>query len=138
MKIEHLRVDERGRRATAMLIAPDGGGGTMRTPVAGRLHPVVDVPVLRGPVMPGQAITEADLEWSSMRADRLRRDMITDARWLLGMTPRRAVTPGEPVNIRHPPERHVVEKQTRFTLELRAGSLVLTARRQALDAGPPG
>src|SRR3546814_20575530 len=116
MKIEHLRVDERGRRATAMLIAPDGGGGTMRTPVAGRLHPVVDVPVLRGPVMPGQAITEADLEWSSMRADRLRRDMITDARWLIGMTPRRAVTPGEPVNMRDLQERLEVEKNSMVTI----------------------
>src|SRR3546814_3624083 len=80
----------------------------------------------------------ADLEWSSMRADRLRRDRITDACWLIGMTPRRAVTPGEPVNMRDLQERIVVEKNSMVTIVLRSGSLMLTARGKALDDGAEG
>src|SRR3546814_13679708 len=80
----------------------------------------------------------ADLEWSSMRADRLRRDMITDACWLIGMTPRRAVTPGEPVNMRDLQERIVVEKNSMVTIVLRSGSLMLPARGKALDDGAAG
>src|SRR3546814_5584662 len=57
--------------------------------------------------------------------------MITDARWLIGMTPRRAVTPGEPVNMRDLQERIVVEKNSMVTIVLRSGSLMLTARGKA-------
>ncbi|MFN4089507.1 MAG: flagellar basal body P-ring formation chaperone FlgA [Alphaproteobacteria bacterium] len=136
--IENLRVDARGRRVTATLMAPDGDGGTMRVPVGGRLHPVLDVPVLRAPIMPGQAITEADLEWASLRADRVRRDVVTDARWMIGMTPRRALTPGAPIAMRDLQERIVVARNSTVTIVLRAGAMTLTARGRALDAGAQG
>ena len=138
MEIENLRVDPRGRRASATLLTPNGEGGVSRTQVSARLYPVVDVPVLRGPVMPGQAIGENDLEWASVRADRLRRDMITDARWMVGMTPRRAITPGMPVAMRDLQERIVVQKNSMVTIMLRSGSLMLTARGKALEDGAQG
>jgi flagella basal body P-ring formation protein FlgA len=138
IEIENLRDDARGRRATATLLAPNGDGGMNRVPVTARLFPVVDVPVLRGPVMPGQAIGESDLDWASVRADRLRRDMITDARWMIGMTPRRAITPGLPVAVRDLQERIVVQKNSMVTIVLRSGSLTLTARGKALEDGALG
>jgi len=88
--------------------------------------------------MPGQAIGENDLEWASVRADRLRRDMITDARWMLGMTPRRAIMPGMPVAMRDLQERIVVQKNSMVTIVLRSGALMLTARGKALEDGAEG
>ncbi len=138
IEVENLRVDERDRRATATLVAPTGDGGSSRLQVTVRLHPVVDVPVLRAAVMPGQAIAATDLEWSSVRADRLRRDAVTDPTWLIGMTPRRSILPGAPVSSRDVQERLIVSKNSMVTIVLRSGALMLTARGKALDDGAEG
>lgn len=138
IRFEDVRIDERGQRAVATLLAPTGDGREHRIALSGRLHPVLSVPVLARPVMPGEQIGEDDLDWVSMRASRLRRGMVTDQRHLVGRTVRRPVTPGAPLNLRDIQDRVVVGKGSLVTVLLRSPHMQLTTRGKALEDGAEG
>lgn len=138
ISVEDLRVDTRNRRVSAMLAAPDGRQGIARQQVSGRLFEVVDIPVLGQPVMPGEVVTAADLDWTTVRTDRLRRGTVTDLRRIVGLTPRRPITPGAPIFQRDLEERIVVGKGAMVTIVYRTPNMTLSTVGRALDAGADG
>lgn len=136
--VESLQVDIANRRVSAWVVAPDGQKGVVRTEVSGRLFDVTDVPVLRHSVMPGEIITDADVEWTTVRTDRIRRGAVTDLRRIVGLTPRRPLTPGTTLSQRDLEERIVVEKGALVTIVYRTPNMTLSTLGRALDDGADG
>ncbi|MCW5724099.1 MAG: flagellar basal body P-ring formation protein FlgA [Maricaulaceae bacterium] len=118
------------------LIATHDGAEPVR--IAARAHATADVPVLARPVAAGETITDADIDWVPMRADRLRADAVMDADRIAGRAARRALRAGEPLRAYDLREPVVVSRGEVVNLVFRSGSLTLTARARALQDGGAG
>ena len=96
---------------------------------------MIEVPVLRRRMVPGEVIREADIVWQEVRADRISRNVVLDSINLLGKSPRRPVRAERPVRGNELREPVLVAKNSLVTIRLQTARMVLTARGRALEQG---
>ena len=125
-------------RFTAHLVAPAEGTPLARATISGRAVEMVDVPVLRRRMLPGAVIRERDIEWRSVRADRLSRNVVRDQVNLVGKSPRRPIRASEPVRGSELREPILVPKNSLVTIRLQTERMVLTVRGRAMEPGAQG
>jgi flagella basal body P-ring formation protein FlgA len=138
VEVRQLDYDQTAGRFTAVLIVGAGHRAALRVIASGRIHPTVDVPVLRRVIGPGEVIRPADLEWASVREDRLRRDVVTDPNRLLGTTPRNRLRAGEPVREGETRPPVLVARNAQVAIVLEHGPMRLTVLGRALEDGARG
>ena len=138
LAVSSLTHDPTTGRFSALVVAPAEGRPLAKATVTGRAVEMTEIPVLRRRLRPGEVIREDDIEWISVRRDRLGRNMITEAASLLGMSPRRPIRAGETVRSGELLEPILVEKNSLVTVRLETGRLVLTAQGQAMESGAMG
>ncbi len=132
-EISQIDYSSRTGMFQAELTAYDGA-----TPIrlSGRAYATLDVPVLAHPVPAGQVIGHSDIDWISVRADRVRADAMMDPDAMAGLAARRALRPGEPVRAYDLQAPVVVARGETVNLVFSVPGLRLTARGRALeDAG---
>ena len=125
-------------RFTAHLVAPAEGTPLARITISGRATKMIEVPVLRRRMVPGDVIRESDITWQDVRADRLSRNVVLDPVNLVGMSPRRPVRAEKPLlgnDLRQP---ILVAKNSLVTIRLETERMVMTARGRALEQGANG
>ncbi|NIT68635.1 MAG: flagellar basal body P-ring formation protein FlgA [Gemmatimonadetes bacterium] len=125
-------------RFTAHLVAPAQGTSLARATVTGRAVEMVDVPVLRRRVEPGEVVRERDVEWLTRRTDRLARNAVLEASTLFGKSPRRPIRAGEVVLASELREPILVRKGSLVTIRLRTARMILTAQGRAMEPGAKG
>ena len=125
-------------RFMAHLVAPAEGTPLARATISGRAVEMVDVPVLRRRMLPGAVIRERDIEWRSVRADRLSRNVVRDQVNLVGKSPRRPIRASEPVRGSELREPILVPKNSLVTIRLQTERMVLTVRGRAMEPGAQG
>lgn len=133
LAVELVDFDRDSRRFVAQV---EAGGEKSR--LTGRAFQVFDVPMLARPVAAGEVIGQADLEWQSVRADRLDRNAVTAAAQLVGMTPTRGLKAGRAVKAGEVRAPQLVAKGALVTMSVSAPGLTLTATGRALDDGADG
>ncbi len=141
IQVRDLWIDSESDRFTARLAIPSGDRGdrpAVAAKVSGRVFEVTEVPVLRRPVARGEVVTEADIEWSEVRADLVKRDTVTEAKQILGMTPRRRAPAKMPLKSGDFGPPVVVEKGNIVTMVLETPTMVLTAQGRAAEDGAKG
>ena len=106
--------------------------GAEPTTVSGRAWATVDVPVLARPLRAGDVITEADIDWSPQRADRLRADAVTDPDNIIGLAARRSLRPGEPLRGYDLERPTAIERGEIVTLVLSRGGMQLSVQARSL------
>ncbi|MEE2526189.1 flagellar basal body P-ring formation chaperone FlgA [Hyphobacterium sp. HN65] len=117
----------------AELIAYEGAAPIR---INGRAYATIEVPVLTRAIPAGHVISDGDLDWQSVRADRLRADAITSPDMMIGQEARRALRPGEAVRGYDLQSPVVVHRGDIVSLVFNVPGLTLTARARALeDAG---
>ncbi len=136
--VETLSYDPRSRRFSALLRAPANDPTAPRVRISGRAFPVVELPVLRRRVPPGEVISADDVKWLQMRASKARRGIITEAAALIGKTPRRELAPGRPIRANEVQRLVLVAKGATVTMSLATARLRLSALGRALEAGAEG
>ena len=99
---------------------------------------VIEVPVLLHRVRPAEIITAADIGWIEVANDRRTNDIVLALDELIGMSPRRAITPSEPVRLMDLQPPTLVARGTYVTMTLQSGPILMTARGRALDDGAAG
>ncbi len=125
-------------RFTAHLVAPAEGTPLARVTISGRAIELIEVPVLRRRMMPGEVIGEGDITWQDARADRISRNVVLDPVNLVGKSPRRPIRAEKPVlgsELRQP---LLVSRNSLVTIRLQTARMVLTARGRAMEAGARG
>lgn len=137
-RFEQVRIDERARTVSALVAVPEAGDGMRMVAVSAKLHPMVDMPVLRSPVMPGSMIEQGDIEWVPVRASSINQPVATDVKALVGLMPKRPIVPGEPIKLRDLERRMLVQRGATVTLLLRSATMQLTTQAKALDDGAEG
>jgi flagella basal body P-ring formation protein FlgA len=125
-------------RFTAHLIAPAEGTPLARITVSGRAIELIEVPVLRKRMMPGEVIRETDIAWQDVRADRIARNVVLDPINLVGMSPRRPVRAEKPVLSSELRQPVLVPKNSLVTIRLQTARMVLTTRGRAMEQGAKG
>jgi flagellar basal body P-ring formation protein FlgA len=138
LAVSGLNYDPTSGRFTAVLVAPASGTPLANATISGRVVTMTEVPVLRRRVEPGEVIHADDVEWSSVRTDRIGRDVIVDTANLIGMSPRRPVRPGDTIlasDLRAPV---VVAKNSLITIRLDTARMSLSAQGRALEPGSTG
>ena len=112
-------------------VRPYDGAETVR--VSGRAYQTQDIPVLGRVIPAGQEITSGDIEWISVRADRIRPDAVLDPEAIIGRESRRALRPGEPLRSYDLQMPVVISRGETVTLVFDAPGIQLTVRARALE-----
>ena len=136
--VEDVAYEPRTRRFIAIVAAPADDPAARRIRVTGRVHRVIDVPVLTRRVLAGEVIRERDVKRISMRSDRLHRDTIQDPGALIGKSPRRGLRAGVPVRVSDVRLPVLVPRRSLVTITYRVRSMTLTAQGRALEDGGAG
>jgi flagella basal body P-ring formation protein FlgA len=125
-------------RFTAHLIAPAEGTPLARLTISGRAIEMIEIPVLRRRMLPGEVIRAGDITWQDTRADRISRNVVLDPINLVGKSPRRPIRAESPVlggELRQPV---LVSRNSLVTIRLQTARMVLTARGRAMEPGAKG
>ena len=125
-------------RFNAALSAPSKDVPKERVRVNGRMHKLIDVPVLRDTIRKGTRITKSDVRVISLRDDRISHDVIVNPHNVIGMTPRRMVKAGELIKAEEITTPKLVERGQSVTMIYENGGLNLTALGRALENGSKG
>jgi flagella basal body P-ring formation protein FlgA len=130
-----LNHDPRSGRFTAHLVAPAEGTPLVRLTISGRAIELIEVPVLRRRMLPGEVIREDDVVWQDARADRISRNVVLDPVNLVGKSPRRPVRAEKPILSSELRQPVLVPRNSLVTIRLQTARMVLTARGRALEQG---
>jgi flagella basal body P-ring formation protein FlgA len=136
--ISSLAYDPASGRFSAALVAPAMGEPEATRTVAGRAYALVEVPVLSHRMAPGESVTEADLTWITMPADRIGSTVVVDAEDLLGKTPRRPIRAETPVRLTDLAVAVAVAKGSLVTIAFETPNMHLTTQGRAMQNGALG
>ena len=135
--VQSLDIDERGGRFSAVVAAP-ADAPTTRLTVQGRLFETIDVPVLSRRLNAGEVIAAADLEWTPVRAEQVNRNVLTDAKRLIGQEVRRGMAPGQSVRLGDIRAPVLVAKGSIVTMHLQTPKMRLSSKGRALEDASMG
>ncbi|WP_374377200.1 flagellar basal body P-ring formation chaperone FlgA [Dongia sp.] len=131
--VHNLQYDPTTQRFAAMLVVPADGPTLQQRPVSGTIYETIDIPVFSHAMGAGITVQDADLQWISVRTDRLIGNVITDARQLVGMTTKRPLRTGQMLRGTDLVMTPAVRKNTLVTLALQSGPMNLTVTGKALE-----
>lgn len=135
--VEGVTFNPANGRFAAMVVTDGADGQALRTPVTGRAQPLTEVPTLSRRVRPGEVITADDIAYMDMRGSAFA-DAITDAKDLIGRTPRRPLLPNTVLRSRDVVVPQLVAKGAPVTVTLETPVLSLAIQGRALEAGGAG
>jgi flagella basal body P-ring formation protein FlgA len=125
-------------RFSATLAAPADGPAAARVAVSGRATIMVEVPVLAARLRSGHVIGAEDVSMVEMDGSRIDDSMALSGDELIGMSPRRTLSPGAPVRLDDLQPPTVIARSERVTMRVRHGALTVNARGRALEDGAVG
>lgn len=138
VEIASLKLSPDLNHFEATLAAPSAKTPLQTIDITGKIEQLIEVPVLNAAMQNGDIIDENDLEFINMRSDQLNHDTVVNADDLLGMTPRRLLTPGKVIKAGEVQPPQIVGRGELVTMVFTSGSLTLTAQGKALENGAKG
>ncbi|MCW8951152.1 MAG: flagellar basal body P-ring formation chaperone FlgA [Rhodospirillales bacterium] len=138
ISIEELHYDETSRRFMAIVAAPANDPEATRLRVSGTVHRVMEVPVLDRHLRAGDIISEEDLRWVELRADKVSRGLVTSADDLIGMAVTRQIRIGQPIIANQVQQPVLVPRRSLVTVVLQTPSMMMTVQGQAKEDGAEG
>lgn len=135
LRLARWSYDPANGRFLAQLVAPAEGAAAARLTVNGRAVNMIEVPVPARRLGKDEIITDADIAWLRLRADRLGRNVVSDASTLIGQSPRRTLREGQPIRANDLRQPLVITKNSLVTIRLETDRMVLTAQGRALQDG---
>ena len=136
--VKHLQFDDYGGRFSATLVAPDDRPGAVIVPIAGRIHELINVPVLTRRLRPGEMVDKDDVQTQLVRAEFVGPNVITSPAQIIGKSARRSLFSGKPLNTSDVKEPRLVTRGSTVTMTYRTKNLVITAHGKARENGTAG
>jgi flagella basal body P-ring formation protein FlgA len=133
LSVQDLRFDPASQRFAAQLVVPATGPTAVSRLVAGTVYETIQLPVLAHPVAPGDVIQLADLDWLSVRLDRVAPNAATDPKQLVGMTARRPLRSGQMLRLSDVTMAAAIKRGSMITLMVVTENMTLTAQGRALE-----
>ncbi len=136
--MDTIDVDMALGRFDGTLVAPSAENPVQRLRVRGKIEPTTHVPILSHTVRNGTIITANNIETVEIPTKSLSSQVIIDANALLGSTPRRMISAGQPIKVNDIQAPQVVERGEIVTMIFKRGPLQLTAQGKAMENGAKG
>lgn len=131
-------LNQKSGKFSAKLSVPVGDG-TFSTPVIhGRTHAISYVPALNKTINRGRQITDQDIAWVAMPTLRIGRNIIRTKEQIIGMTPRRGITPSTPLRLSDLERPEIVSRGKMVRIVFKSGKISLTAMGKAIEGGGRG
>jgi flagella basal body P-ring formation protein FlgA len=138
VRVEGARYDERTGRFAAALVVPKGANASDRQHLTGRIHEMVQVPVLTRRINRGDVISRGDIDMVELKQDGVPRDAVLDPDGIVGKTPRRLIGAGMPMRPADLQAPVILSKGSLVTLVVRTDRMLITARGKALEDAADG
>ena len=136
--VRHLQYDKQSGRFSATLVAPDGRPGSAVVQIAGRVHELIEVPVLTRRIRAGDIIGKDDVSLQLLRADVVGQNVLTSLDHLIGKSARHSLLNGRPLNASDVRDPQLVGRGNIVTMTYRTDNLVITAHGKARENGTAG
>jgi len=134
--VSDLDYDQRTSHFNASIVVTGTDGAPIA--VSGRIEPMVAIPVLVRHFMPGEIISERDIEWRRVPAKHATTTVVASPDRLVGNTPRRPITAGRHIRFTDIVPDYLVQKGDLVSIMVQTGNMTLTVRGQALERGAKG
>lgn len=138
VEVSSLDVKSPDNGFEATLAAPSTDNPLATAKISGRIVRMATVPVLRTGLNNGTIIGERDIDFIDIPEKSLNGDIILKKEDLMGMTPRRVVLSGQPVQFNDIESPRMVSRGDIVTMIFNEGTLQLTAQGKALENGARG
>ncbi len=138
IEAQSISYDSLNKRFSARVVAPDDRPGAVRTTITGYAYPVIDIPTLSRRMNRDEIIHDRDIEWKTVRAVSVDTQTITDIESLVGLSPRRPITPDRAVKENEVQAPILVTRGKPVTIALTTPTMQLTAMGKALQNGASG
>ena len=132
-EVAQMEFDGGTGRFTALVSVVADGAPAAQLRLSGRMLEMLELPVPRRRMLPGDVIGAGDLEWLRLRAAQAKGDVVHAMREAVGQALRHAVQPGQPIQLADLGRPMVVQKGTPMLLELDSPGIQLTAQGVAME-----
>lgn len=136
--VSQLSVDSVSGRFTALLTMVAEGATPVEVRLSGRLQEMMELPVPRRRLLPGELIRAGDLQLARLRAQGSRAEFVRVMGQAVGQAVRRPVTPGQPILLSDIGRPVLVQKGSSVRVVLDSPGISLTANGVATEPGGMG
>lgn len=136
--VAQLDLDRVSGRFSAMLDVADDDAPVTQLRVTGRVQEMVDLPVARRRVMPGEVLAAGDLEWGHVRSTLAHGEFVRLPAAAIGLAAKRSIAPNQPIAAADLGRPVIVQKGETMTLTLESPGLLLSAQGVATAPGGVG
>ncbi|GAB4181885.1 MAG: hypothetical protein OHK0024_21020 [Thalassobaculales bacterium] len=138
LEVDDLFYDPVARRFEARITVtgPNGRGDSAR--VAGAVHYMIQVPMLKRMVGAGDTVRKEDLVWKRMRQGQVVGQVLTSPEQIVGRVARRPLTTDLLIRDTDLKENLMVQRNTPVTILFKHGAMTITAQGRAQSDGAEG
>ncbi len=136
--IDDMHFDPPTGRFSAIISVAADSPEAVRTRVAGRVHSLIEVPVLARRLGAGDTIRATDVELAYKRSDQVKRGALMDMADMVGMSATRTLRAGRAVQAHDIRQPVLVARKSLVTMVVSAPGMTITARGVAMEDGAEG
>lgn len=130
--------DPQNKRFSGVISAPADDPAAERAQIFGRIYQVVEVPVFKRRVNPGESIRQTDIEMMKVRDYQALRGIVVQPSQLIGLTPRRQLPERTVLRESDVAPLMLVSRNEIVTMTLNTATMSLSTQGKALDNGARG
>ncbi len=138
VEVSHIDIKEDTNWFQATLSAPSREKPLVTKKISGRIERMTKVPVLHESLNAGAIIGANDIDYIEVAQKSLKSEIMLDGSKMVGMTPRRVMGAGTPVNMGDLESPRLVERGDFVTMVFNENGLELTAQGKAMENGAKG
>ncbi len=138
IEVRNATYDHNTGLFSALLLVGGDSQDAQRITAQGRAFATTAVPVLRRQFSAGEIIRKDDIDIVYRRDETVGRDVIADAKQLVGRTPQYRVRAGDLVRLTDVRAPLLVSRNSQVIIRLEWGAMTITAQGKAVDEGARG
>lgn len=138
VEVTDMHFEPRKDAFEATLASPSKAHPIAKITLTGTIQRLSSVPVVRNTLQNGTTITADDVDWIDIPVREIQNGYVLKAETLIGMTPRRMLLAGKPVQATEVAYPKLVNRSDTVTIVYNEGQLFLTTKGRALEGGAKG
>ena len=137
-EISQLSLNQDKSRFKATLLLEDQSGGTQRVALRGKIHTLVEIPVLKQGLKRGDIIQASQIEMKSVMSEKLPKDVVFQLDDLINQEVTTHLLPQQPIRLSVLQSPNIVKKGENVLVQYKAEPLFITLKCKALENGKVG
>lgn len=137
LEIQNFQLDDRTGQFSGRLDVP-GTDEAQSITVNGRIYRTVEVPVLDRRIATGDTVGHDDIQWQTMRAETVARNVILEPEKIIGMEAKHPLPSDQPLRVGDIRAPLIVTKGSLVTMVVQSPTMMLTSKGKAMEDGAKG